>query len=185
MRFKNRREGFSLIEVAIGLMIIGLISAPMLIEYAAWKNRQLVILTNGNGGTVIAGLKKYALNNGCYPVPSNPGVTGTSATTGLEAVTRAGCVDLTVVQLAAIPVCTTNATVVCKAPCTAGSVTCAAGTPLILVGDVPFATLGLPKQYIIDGFNRKFTYAVSMNLVQASTFADDAGAVKVVDLAGM
>ena len=194
MGIRNKRDGFSLIEVALGLLIIGIIIGPMMAQYASWKNSQKIDLTNGNGDTVRAALREYALNNGCYPLPATPNVNSTSAAFGQEFAVvpprgvgaTPACATLTVPQLATIPPCALNTGVVCQTPCTVGapSTTCAGGAPVILIGDVPFATLGLPKQYDIDGYGHKFTYAVSANLVQSATFYNDKGAVKVTDLGG-
>ena len=189
MAIRNKRDGFSLIEVAIGLLIIGLIIGPMMMQYGSWKNSQKIDLSKGNEDTVKSALMQYALNKGCYPLPAIPSVNSTSVNFGQETVARAAatpCATLTAGQLAAIPACGGNDTVVCQSPCTAGapSTTCVGGVPVILIGDVPFATLGLPKEFDIDGFGRKFTYAVSINLTQSATFNNDQGAVKVADLGG-
>lgn len=189
MKIRTKNDGFSLIEVAIALLIIGLISGPLINEYVAWKNSQLVDLTVSNDGVIRSALRKYAQINGCYPVPAPPNVNATAAGAGVESVPlggRTGCTDLTAGQLAAIPVCTGNDLVVCQTPCltTGGSITCTAGSPAILIGDVPFATLGLPKQYVADGFRNKFKYAVTASLTGVSTFDNDKGAVQVGDLLG-
>jgi prepilin-type N-terminal cleavage/methylation domain-containing protein len=181
LNFRKYKSGFSLIELAIGLLIVGLITAPMLTEYAAWKNSQISNFTKGNAFTVKNALMKFALNNGCYPVPATPGIASSNAAFGVEAIARTTCADITA-SLAAMPVCAGDDIVVCKTACTAPSATCPAGTPFILIGDVPFATLGLPKQYMVDGLGRKFTYAVSANLADNTAFNDGAGAVTVRDL---
>jgi type II secretory pathway pseudopilin PulG len=183
MAIRNKRDGFSLIEVAIGLLIIGLMIGPMMMEYTAWVSREQYQVTKDNGTFIEDALTKYVENYGCYPVPAMPGVNSSSAAAGIEAVTRATCVPLTVAQLVAIPPCVASDPVVCQEPAAAG----VAGVGPVLVGDVPYNTLGLPKKYILDGYGRKYTYAVSANLVLdalAPTFDDAKGAIKVVDLKG-
>lgn len=186
MKIRTKNDGFSLIEVAIGLLIIGLIVGPLIEEYAIWKNDQIRNLTNGNGHTIESALMKYALNAGCYPVPADPNQNTANANAGKEAAptpARTDCTALTVAQINAIPVCAGDDATLCKTPCI-GANCAAAGNPPILIGDVPFATLGLPKQYITDGYRRKFTYAVSSNLTGLATFVDSAGVIEVQDMNG-
>lgn len=191
MKTRANCGGFSLIEVSIALLIIGIIIGPLIGEYAAWKNQQRIDLTTSNDGIVREALRRYAQNNGCYPLPAIPSVSSSNASAGVEDVPLGGrtdCTALSAAQLAAIPVCTPPVAGmgVCQTPCltTGATTTCTGGIPAIIIGDVPFATLGLPKQYITDGFGNKFTYAVSFNQTGASTFDNDKGAVQVGDLLG-
>lgn len=175
MKIRTNSDGFSLIEVAIGLLIIGIIMAPMLDEYAAYKNSLIVDTTKGNSSVIQDALQKYAVNTGWYPAPASPGVNSTNVNFGVQ----------TPLALAALPACAGNDTVACKTPCT-GANCIAKGSPPVLIGDVPFATLGLPKQYILDGWGRKYTYAISSNLTTlggAANFDDSGGVVLVVDSA--
>lgn len=175
MKIRTKSDGFSLIEVALGLLIIGIIIAPMLNEYAIYKNSLIVGTTKSDISTVKEALLKYAINTGWYPAPAAPGLNSTDVNFGVQSVAAVG----------AIPTCAGNDTVVCKTPCTGAN--CAAkGSPPVLIGDIPFATLGLPKQYILDGWGHKLTYAISSNLTTnggAATFDDAGGVVFVFDMA--
>lgn len=178
MKIRAKSDGFSLIETAIGLLIIGIIMAPMLDEYAAYKNSLIVDTTKGNLSIVKDALQKYATNTGWYPAPASPGLNSTNVNFGVQ----------TPLALAALPACAGNDTVACKTACiaNAGSNCVAKANPPVLIGDVPFATLGLPKQYILDGWGRKFTYAVSSDLTTlggAASFDDNGGVILVLDMA--
>ena len=59
-----------------------------------------------------------------------------------------------------------------KSKCTAGSgVTEVSGTgDAVQIGGVPLRDLGLSDTYIADGWDHRFTYAVTKKLEQAATF---------------
>lgn len=186
MRNTKGTEGFSLVEVAIGLLIVGLIVGPMIEQYGAWKTKHVNDVTRGNAGDAQSALTKYVKNYGCYPLPAPPGLAATAAAAGKEGVRATGdCTDLTAGQLSGIPICAGSDAVVCKVACTAtaGS-NCATLGSVILIGDIPHATLGLPKEVVVDGYGRKYTYAVSANLTGTTGFDNGQGVVTVSDTNG-
>ena len=174
MNSTNRNRGFSLIEVAIGILIIGIIMGPMITAYSIYLKQHALDVSRNNTGAARVALQRYVTHYGCYPLPGNPGVTSTNATFGQEAVARTAgsCTALA----AAPPNCTGNDTVVCKTP--------GAGGNPVYIGDVPFAMLGLPHEYILDGYGSKLTYAVSGPLTVAATFTDAGGIITVHDSTG-
>src|ERR1039458_6623434 len=100
MRLTDKSHGFSLIEVAIGLLIIGIIIAPMMDAWAVYKKQQEYSLTTGNLATIKTALQKYVLNTGTYPAPGDPGLASANANFGQE----------TALALAAIPACAPDLT---------------------------------------------------------------------------
>src|SRR5712691_8820751 len=113
MTFTTRKQGFSLIEVAIGLLIISTIVTPMMMAYNINLKHSRITTSTGNIGLDKAAMLRYAIRYGCYPLPAAPGVTSTNATFGQEAVPRTSCASLTALQLTAIPVCAGNDTLMC------------------------------------------------------------------------
>ncbi len=170
MANRNKRDGFSLIEVAIGLLIIGIIIGPMINEWGVYKKQQEYAVSTGNIATIKTALQKYVLNTGTYPAPADPGLASSNANYGKET-------SLTLAALLLVA-CAPDKTVVCKATGyrnTDGT----GGNDPVLIGDLPFATIGLPKNYAVDGYGRKFTYAVSGNLTDkyAGAFGDGNGVI--------
>ncbi|MBI4031350.1 MAG: type II secretion system protein [Proteobacteria bacterium] len=126
---KNNCKGFSLIELAIGLVVIGLLVAAV----TQWVKTELVKSdinsTKDRAEIVIAAINAYYDDNGHYPWPANPAVTEGNSNYGKQ--------DL------ALP--STSA------------------PNEVVRGSVPFADLKISMKDTLDGWNNKFTYAVSKN----------------------
>src|SRR3954468_3399448 len=79
-------SGFSLIELAIILLIAGIIMTPALMNYQIYYKERQVSTTTRNIDQVKRALQKYAALYGCYPVPGNPSAATTDVTFGQEAI---------------------------------------------------------------------------------------------------
>lgn len=170
-RNKVSSGGFSLIELSIALVIMGLFLVPILQGYNLYMEREKIIQSKERISVIQSALQRFALSNGRYPAPANKNRTIASADFGVED------------HPGAPPLCTAASVTVCR---TTGfrDVVLPAGNDPVLVGDVPFATLGLPIRYTNDSYSRRFTYAVSEYLTSSATFRDDGGVIKVLNLAG-
>jgi type II secretory pathway pseudopilin PulG len=163
-RFKDCR-GLTLIEVCFGIIILGLLLLPMAKLYDIYRIKEVLTRSDGNIQVIQSALQKYALRNGRYPIPAQRDLAPDDAGFGQE-------------YAGAIGACGGGDVVPCR---TAGF---NATNDDILIGDVPFATLGLPQMYITDGYGNKFTYAVTENqTVDPPTpgIFDDKGSIRVVD----
>lgn len=161
--------GFSLIEVAIGLIILGLIIGPLIQTYNTFIQSRQVTISDGITRVVQSSLIKYVEKHGHYPKPANPGIAQGSAGFGAEDTTTPG----------GWPNCSATSTTVCQ------TTTNTYGGAVVLIGDVPFATLGLPFKSILDGYNKKLTYAVTLDLTSSSTFDDTKGGIEVLGSTGL
>jgi len=177
---KLAQGGFSLIEVAITLIVLGLIIVPMIHTYKMWRLEQTRTMDFGNVIAIQNALQKFALRNGRYPLPAEPAIGATNIFFGQE----------TAVPVGTIPACSIVSATVCR---TAGQrdvltpVTVPpgnAGNDPVLIGTVPFAALGLPEEFFHDSRMKFFTYAVSEYLTVPATFNDSAGVISLVDRAG-
>jgi prepilin-type N-terminal cleavage/methylation domain-containing protein len=186
MKIEGTSRGFSLIEVAFGLIIIGVIMTPLIMGYGIYLKQRQIDISTGDIGLVKAALQRYVILNGCYPLPAAPGAGSGNGAFGQEAVARTTCGQLTAAQLAGIPLCTPNAATACQTLTGTGGAT-------VFIGDVPFAALGLPHDYIVDGYGTsKLTYAVTAALTGATPvlpaapvpFSDTGGKIIVHDQSG-
>ncbi len=168
-----KNKGFSLIEVAIALIVAGLVTAPMIGAYHIYKMNKQITQSSSYLQVIDKAMRQYVNEKGRYPLPAVRNLTETNPLYGKP-------YPNTPASLAAMPNCSSTGgdVNVCKTPSpgVAGQV--------IYIGDVPFAALGLPKMFFRDGYGSKFTYAVSARLTNAATFTQNGGVIRVVERDG-
>ena len=161
-------RGFSLIEVTIGLLILGILMVPAISVYEKYRQDHIRAASQDYPRAVAGALRKYALLYGRYPRPADPNVAATAPAFGTE-----------IPLSGSYPNCTSTSTTVCQ---TAGA-TQGIFSSRILIGTVPFADIGLPREMSFDGYGRRFTYAVTQSLTLANAFnastADSSGVIRV------
>jgi prepilin-type N-terminal cleavage/methylation domain-containing protein len=123
---QNSSRGFTLIEIAIVLVVVGLIASTGLTFAGGRIDANNLALTKQRLAEVERALLGFVIVNGCLPCPADP-ADATSATAGT--------------QLPNVTLC--SATVCTRA-----------------TGAVPWITLGLPEETSLDGWDRRFTYAI-------------------------
>ncbi len=174
----KNNKGFTLLETTLLLLLLGLLLVPALSVLELTRKREQIRDASENPGVVRAALEKYALRTGRYPRPAERNIASGAAGFGLETANTG----------AAIANCGANSAVVCRVVGQRdqqNTFAWDAGNDPVLIGDVPFAELGLPEIFIRDGYNRKLTYAVSEYLTDAATFVDEDGVIKLVDIGGV
>lgn len=166
---KNSRSGgFSLIEVAIALIIISLFLIPTLQTYKMYEEEKRMAGSRDNLYVVKSALQKFHSRQSRYPMPSNPTIAKGTVGYGVEV--PAATINANPCVPGLTPACVT----------TSGS---RGGVP-VYIGDVPFATLGLPERYARDSYGKRFVYAVTASLTNVATFDEAAGAISIVDKTG-
>lgn len=169
---KSRETGFSLLELAIFMGIVGLVGATALQTYQTYTNGKAYQITSGRMAEVDSALTQYLSKNGRLPCPADPSTPPSSTTAGEE-----------------LSTCATDPTEGPTYSCTAGGY-CRSqgardantnGTPdLVLSGAVPYVTLGLDMKSSLDGWERKIKYVVAAKLTQFASYDEDHGAVDVI-----
>jgi prepilin-type N-terminal cleavage/methylation domain-containing protein len=93
MKFsRSRARGFSLLEMAIVLVIVGLLLGGMLGSVGALQQRQRLAQTQGQLDEIRDALIAFAVVNGRLPCPADPATPNTTVGAGLERLpTPAGC----------------------------------------------------------------------------------------------
>lgn len=130
----KRNQGFTLIEVAILLVIIGLVATGGLSIIGTVAEAGRSTVTVERIAQVEQALQSYVEVNGCLPCPANGATASTAATAGHSADTAGG-------EYAPAAVCTAD-------PCiTADAV-------------VPWKTLGISEEQAIDGWSNRIRYYV-------------------------
>lgn len=168
---RNGERGFTLIEISIALIIVGLIMVPLLQLYKTKMLSQRISNTKQSIEIVQAALGKYVEKNGFYPAPSHPNIAINAAGSGIA-------VNPVVNPPAA---CAANSAVVCSTN-TGGVDADGDGTADdVLIGSVPFTTLGIPYQAVMDGYGYQLKYAVTASMTAISTFNNARGAIRVLN----
>jgi prepilin-type N-terminal cleavage/methylation domain-containing protein len=167
----NSSGGFSLIEVAIALIIIGVLIGPMMYTYGVYIKKRQINQTASALSIVNQSLIRYVAKYGHYPYPADRNIAIGTAGFGQAATEPGG-------GWPACPVLPAISGVTCETNVNAF------GGGSVLIGDVPFATLGVPYKSVLDGYGMKMTYAVTKALAQPIPFNESAGAIEVLNATG-
>lgn len=166
---QKRTAGFTLIEIAIAMMIVGILLVPALQMYNIHQKQKISAKTTNSLSITQSALGKYVARYGRYPLPADPGIALNAAGSGQS-----------VVGPVATP-CTATVTTVCitntNSVDTLADVDAVADN--VLIGEIPYATLGIPYQATLDGYGYKMKYAVTANLTATATFNNGWGAIEV------
>ncbi len=161
---KIAQGGFTLIEVAIALMILGVIMLPALTMYTISVEAQKVAQKKVSVATASAALTKYVLLHGHYPTPAVRSDPLGSPTFGRPAVEPGGgWLDCQAGGTPAGSVCETT-------------LNTHAGEG-VLIGVVPFAELGIPYTSVLDSRKNLLTYAVTTDLTSVPTYTENGGGI--------
>ncbi len=164
----RKEHGITLIELAIGLIVLGLIITPIIAAYSIYIKQQKIVVTEGNILAVQSALQKFVEKNGYYPKPATPNITFGNPSFGLEITPNLGCA--------------TNIGNVCFTSSARDTdVDPDNAFDRVLIGAVPHGALGLPVKLTLDGYGRKFTYAVTQYLTNPALFREDIGVIRIID----
>ena len=167
----HSERGFSLIEVCLGLIILGVIMGPLIAQYQVYLHNQAITSTEGNLQTSSDALQKFFTQNGFYPLPADPSLGPADAGYGQ---------GIPFADIGTIVNCGGGDTDVCRTP------SVSLPGEFVYIGSVPFATLGMPQKFSVDGYRSKLTYAVSGPLVNVATFNNSTGgAIRIQDRSGV
>ncbi len=141
------QRGFSLLELSVALIIISL-----LLGFGMTAGKDALegsdrVSTQQRMATIQKALDNFARQNGYLPCPAKRSLA--PGTSGFGEESRAATVCTAAGDIANVPI--------------------APGTPVIYIGAVPVATLGLPDAYAADAWTNKFLYAVGMEFVGSPT----------------
>lgn len=163
--------GFTLIEIAIAMMVVGMILVPAMQIYDIYLKQKIVAETTNNQKVVHSALGKYVARYGSYPIPADPSIplNDTGSGQSVAGPVTAACTAVIT------DVCVTNTNSVD----TTADVDVVADN--VLIGDIPYATLGIPYQAILDGYGYKMKYAVTERLTAIATFNNGHGAIEVLN----
>ncbi|NCC21125.1 MAG: prepilin-type N-terminal cleavage/methylation domain-containing protein [Alphaproteobacteria bacterium] len=157
-----KRDGFTLIEVALVMVIVGLLLAGASSLLLIYLKETQIRTTEQRIDAVNDAMQLFLSLNGRYPCPARADVLPDSAEFGVE-----------------VADCATNGAVSGTA-----EVTGVLNSFPVSIGAVPTRSLSLPDEYIADAWGGRFTLAVTERMTDAATFNRLEGAIDVVDSYG-
>lgn len=187
-----QNKGFTLIEIAIVTMIVGILSIPLFHMYNEYIIKQQYEVTRENIDTIQSLISSFVIVNKRYPCPADASKDPTDPEYGIEQCKYAGNIGKTPpapTNTLAIGGCLPNNSF-CRVTSTrtiAPSVTPEA----VLVGAVPVATLILENRNGgikfsesfnrgLDGWGNQLTYAVTDNMTDRLTYNMQRGAINII-----
>ena len=162
----KNRKGFTLIEAAISLLILGLLLAPLIVLYGNYMERQKLSTSYENIYQAVDALQNYRRMNGFYPCPAPMSVDRTDADYGraqtcraapFNALTPGNCVD---------------------GLCVETSIR-ALANPRVIVGAMPFRDLQVDEEDTYDAYGGRLYYAITESMTDIATLNDNNGAIAV------
>ncbi len=182
MRFKAHENGFSLIELAIAMLVIGLFMVPLMEQYKAYRESKAIEDSGASNILISSALGDYYLATyvqpkSGYPCPADATLPPTDPKYGVGQ-----C------PAAAAPAVGSCLNGICRAKGNTLAYDPTVGANLainsnVLIGAVPFVDLKLPADVAVDGWGRKITYAVTESMAKdnniGQTFNRYRGAIMV------
>lgn len=174
IKCKSGQAGYTLVEVAIALLVLSIILASLIPMYSLYTNYKRGVETVADQKRVESALASFKETRGRYPCPARADAAPGDVDYGVET----ACVGSTEAP-------GTCADGICYEE-SERDITIAGVTfkPRVERGTVPFRTLEIEESITYDGYNNRYSYAVTETLADASTFRVDRGGITVIDGAG-
>lgn len=176
--------GYSLLELAISMMVLGLVIAPIFVLWGQYRERIALDKTEKNIAFVKQTMQEYKYSYGHYPCPAFEDVGPGDAGYGFDT----DCTDTTV----AVGACGGgNGAGICVQQSEFAVDSGLDGDPSdidpadvtvqrVRSGAIPFLTMGIDESYTLDGYGNKFTYVVTEQLAQGpDQFFQKAGGIQI------
>lgn len=183
-------DGFTLIEMAISIMIVGIMTAPMIAVYQTSQTQKKLTQTRENIEFTSTQISNFVAPQGRYPCPADRALAVTDPNYGREF--AANC-DPATLGLT-VGSCTANNGICMVAAGVAGTADRdgdGVNDP-VLIGAVPVRSIrdvNVPQGYAdlisddsaLDGWKNKLTYAVSATMTKESTYDPTWGVIDAVN----
>lgn len=154
-----RKNGYTLIEFAVILIIMGVLAVPAAALYANYTKSQRLEQTDRSVTRAKSALGGFRSLYGRYPCPAS--------TTAVRGDPDYGYEDCSGVAPAIITANSNNPAL--------------AATPEILIGALPFRALNMDERDAHDGRGNRLSYAVTSILTNEASFTMASGGISVID----
>ncbi|MDB5491967.1 MAG: prepilin-type N-terminal cleavage/methylation domain protein [Micavibrio sp.] len=164
------QKGYSLIQMAIAMVVLGVLVAPFANIYLLDKKTNQAIDTQKNLDSITFAIQDYKQAFGVYPRPAPMKILRFDSAYG-HAVSAA---TMTAVGTGA---CGTNA----SSLCVQNSPRTTLANRRVIVGAIPFRLLQLSEDQSADAYGSKFIYAVTESQTEPSTYDEKNGGIDITD----
>jgi prepilin-type N-terminal cleavage/methylation domain-containing protein len=171
---KGRNKGFTLIEICIAIIVLGLLITPLFRLYDTYLIEKKLNATQRAIEVVTGEMETYKNVHGAYPCPSAMDAARNDAANG-RAFNNNVCDAAFFAAIPQIPGECLNGV------CLKSSVR--PTTSDIIIGTVPFRDLQMIEQDALDGYGNRLLYAVTQDLTNVATFNSEAGGISIIDSA--
>ncbi|PCJ99513.1 MAG: hypothetical protein COA45_05605 [Zetaproteobacteria bacterium] len=162
----RNEDGLTLIEVAIGLIVIGLIALPLMQAYKIELIQESRNRTRGSLANTESAINQfYGGGNFDYPCPASFTLQESDPDFGASG----DCAVLANIKLCTSPLW----------PATEGICKTDNTTDAVIIGAVPFSTLKIPQEHALDFWGNKIIYAVTFEQTEETTFLANNGTIRV------
>lgn len=169
---KSKSRGFTLIEMAVSMVILGILFSAAIPLYRLYIEETRAETTRQRLATAHYELEQYKKRMGAYPCPAS--LTDTLGTPSYGQ--PSNCLTITTpAGSCAGGICAEDGVLNVK-PDTGPSY-----IPYVLRGSLPFRALGLRESDGYDAYGSRLVYAVTQNLADPTKFDEDEGGIQLVD----
>jgi Tfp pilus assembly protein PilE len=168
---RGNSRGFTLIDVAVAMIVIGLLAVPALKYYNVSVANKKQNTTLSSLFFVNKAIEEFFIENDYYPCPANITLNENDNDYGEEI---CNLVAGARVVPAGIPLCAVSGV-----PPNPARGVCFDGGGTVLKGGVPFADLKIPIDQTIDSWGNKLTYAVTVAQTDFWGAAPPPGVIRV------
>ncbi len=171
-RPSKSQGGFTLIEIAIVMLVVGIGLASFLGGYTVWVTQSRIDNTEVNRKLITLSLDEFKRRYGRYPCPARYDADRDDPDYGKEgncedvSVAPGLCQDGICVEEGAREITLKDGTVI---------------TPRVRRGAIPFRDMYLAEENTYDKYRGRFSYAVTERLASTETFDVRHGGISVVD----
>lgn len=164
----SRMAGFSLLELSIALIILGLVAVPIIQLYKTSLKAMALSETRGAQNQVILAINQFYENGAArYPCPASLTVAEGDSAYGVEG-------DCTT----PFPLCSSGTWMATDGICQTSN-----AADAVVIGAVPFNTLKIGAELSTDFWDNRMFYAVTHAQTALATFSADPGRVTVQTVA--
>lgn len=166
--FKKSESGYTLVEIAVVMMVVGIIVAPAIGLYNLYQKQVRIDQTQDAVEEAWNALMGFRAMYGRYPCPAPMDAVPGDVEYGYEFLDAAGDCDSAAGR---VELATSARTTLPNTD--------------IFIGNLPFRQMNLPEELVQDGYLGRLTYAVTGVQTDPDTYEPNNGGIDIVDYAGL